>query len=154
MLNAREPKIVNGPEILDKYVGEAEKNIRDLFADAEDEWLSRGRESALHVIIFDEIDAIAKARGSMVGDGSGVRDSVVNQLLTMLDGMRKMDNILVVGLTNRKELIDPALLRAGRLEVQIEIRPPSLQGRKEILAIQLRAVSDVISNNLCSCCIK
>lgn len=60
---------------MDKYVGEAEKNIRMLFEDAEDEWARRGSESKLHVIIFDEIDAIAKSRGSLVGDGSGVRDS-------------------------------------------------------------------------------
>ena len=109
----------------------------------------RGAESALHVIIFDELDSIAKARGSLAGDASGVRDrfvlsadllsagsspapslcscylylpsfkspsivSVVNQLLALLDGVRSVDNVLVVGLTNRKELIDPALLRPGR----------------------------------------
>ena len=66
MLNAREPKIVNGPSILDKYVGESEANIRKLFADAEEEFKRMGNQSALHIIIFDEIDAICKARGSLV----------------------------------------------------------------------------------------
>eukprot|EP01041_Mallomonas_annulata_P011047 gene11047-23098_t len=140
-LNAREPKIVNGPEILDKFVGEAERNIRSLFADAEEEWTTRGPDSALHVIIFDELDAIAKVRGSLGGDGSGVRDSVVNQLLAMLDGVKSLGNVLVVGLTNRKELIDPALLRPGRLEVHLEIRPPDRRGREEVLEILLRPMA-------------
>lgn len=69
------------------------------------------------MIIFDEIDSIARKRGSLVGDGSGTRDSCVNQLLSKIDGMREMSNILVVGLTNRRDLLDPALLRAGRFEV-------------------------------------
>ncbi|TXG48620.1 hypothetical protein EZV62_024495 [Acer yangbiense] len=81
MLNGREPKIVNGPEVLSKFVGETEKNIRDLFADAENDQRSHGDQSELHVIIFDEIDAICKSRGS-TRDGTGVHDSIVNQLLT------------------------------------------------------------------------
>lgn len=67
MLNAREPKIVNGPDILNKYVGESEANLRKLFADAEEEWRRCGANSGLHIIIFDELDAICKQRGSMVG---------------------------------------------------------------------------------------
>jgi vesicle-fusing ATPase len=66
MLNAREPKIVNGPDILNKYVGESEANLRKLFADAEEEWRRCGANSGLHIIIFDELDAICKQRGSMV----------------------------------------------------------------------------------------
>lgn len=138
VLDAREPKIVNGPEILDKFVGEAEKNIRALFADAIQEWSQRGEKSALHVIIFDEFDSIAKRRGSMVGDNSGVRDSCVNQLLAIMDGIYSLNNILVIGLTNRIDLIDPAMLRPGRMEVQLEIKLPDLAGREEILAILLR----------------
>lgn len=134
-LNARTPKIVNGPEILDKFVGEAERNVRSLFAEAEQEWALRGRESELHIIILDELDSIAKARGRFGADTSGVRDSVVNQLLVMLDGVNSLDNVLVVGLTNRKELIDPALLRPGRLEVHLEIGMPDRTGREEILNI-------------------
>ena len=66
-LNSREPILVNGPEIMAKYVGEAERNIRDLFTPAEEEWAIRGPESELHVIIFDEFDSIAKKRGSLSG---------------------------------------------------------------------------------------
>jgi len=137
-LNARQPKIVNGPEVMDKYVGEAERNIRALFQDAEKEWKRRGSASALHVVIFDEIDAIARRRGSLVGDGSGTRDSCVNQLLTQLDGISQVNNVLVIGLTNRRDLLDPALLRAGRFEVQVQVNPPSEEGRREVLAVLLR----------------
>lgn len=105
MLGAREPQIVNGPEILDKFVGEAEKNVRALFRPAEIEYAQVGDASALHVIILDELDAIAKRRGSVSGDSTGVRDSVVNQLLSKMDGVREANNILVIGLTNRPELL-------------------------------------------------
>ena len=81
LLGAREPQIVNGPEILDKFIGEAERRVRDLFAPAEREYDEVGDQSALHLIILDEIDAIARKRGSMTSDTTGVRDSVVNQLL-------------------------------------------------------------------------
>lgn len=81
MLNAREPKIVNGPEILSKFVGASEENIRKLFADAEKEYKEKGDESGLHIIIFDELDAIFKQRGS-TNNGTGVGDTVVNQLLS------------------------------------------------------------------------
>jgi vesicle-fusing ATPase len=111
LLNGREPKVVNGPEVLSKFVGETEKNIRDLFADAEAEQKSRGDESELHIIIFDELDAICKARGS-TRDGTGVHDSIVNQLLTKIDGVEALNNILLIGMTNRKDLLDEALLRA------------------------------------------
>lgn len=137
-LNARPPKIVNGPELMNKYLGESERNIRALFEDARIEWEERGAESALHVIVFDELDAVARARGG--GDGAGERaaDAVVNQLLTLLDGVRGASNVLVVGLTNRLDLIDPALLRPGRLEVHVLIRAPDEAGRGEILRLLLR----------------
>ena len=142
ILGAREPQIVNGPEILDKFIGEAEKNIRALFAPAEQEFREVGDASALHIIILDEMDAIARKRGSMSSDSTGVRDSVVNQLLAKMDGVKEANNVLVVGLTNRPELLDPALLRPGRLEVQLRVELPDLIGRRDILRIHTRRMRE------------
>jgi len=137
MLNAREPKIVNGPEILDKYVGESEAKVRQLFGEAEEEERRMGPNSGLHIIIFDEIDAICKARGSQAGS-TGVNDTVVNQLLSKIDGVNQLNNILIIGMTNRRDMIDEALLRPGRLEVSIEIGLPKEKGRVQILNIHTR----------------
>lgn len=133
-LNSREPKIVNGPEVLDKFVGGSEEKIRALFADAEQEEKEAGDESMLHIIIFDELDAIMKKRGS-TSDSTGVNDSVVNQLLSKMDGVDSLNNILIIGMTNRKDMIDEAILRPGRLEVHVEIGLPSAEGREQILRI-------------------
>lgn len=141
MLNAREPKIVNGPEILSKYVGSSEENIRNLFKDAEAEYKAKGEESSLHIIIFDELDSIFKQRGSR-GDGTGVGDNVVNQLLAKMDGVDQLNNILVIGMTNRKDLIDSALLRPGRFEVQVEIQLPDEEGRVQIFEIQTKKMRE------------
>lgn len=135
MLNAREPKVINGPEVLNKYVGQSEENIRKLFADAEKEYKEKGDESGLHIIIFDELDAVCKQRGSGAGGGTGVGDSVVNQLLSKLDGVEQLNNILLIGMTNRMDMIDDALLRPGRLEVHMEISLPDESGRVQILKI-------------------
>ena len=90
-LHAKPPKIVNGPEILNKYVGASEENIRALFKDAEDEQAEKGDDSELHIIIFDEFDAISKVRGT-TGGGTGVNDSIVNQLLSKIDGVESLNS--------------------------------------------------------------
>ncbi|EFX83007.1 hypothetical protein DAPPUDRAFT_240520 [Daphnia pulex] len=141
MLNARAPKIVNGPQILDKYVGESEANVRRLFAEAEEDEKRLGLDSGLHIIILDEIDAICKSRGSVAG-ASGVHDTVVNQLLAKIDGVEQLNNILVIGMTNRRDMIDEALLRPGRMEVQMEIGLPSETGRAQILKIHTARMRD------------
>lgn len=142
MLNAREPKVINGPEVLNKYVGQSEENIRKMFADAEKEYKEKGDESGLHIIIFDELDAVCKQRGSGAGGGTGVGDSVVNQLLSKLDGVDQLNNILLIGMTNRKDMIDEALLRPGRLEVHMEISLPDEKGRAQILKIHTQKMRD------------
>ncbi|KAG2193738.1 hypothetical protein INT46_011349 [Mucor plumbeus] len=149
MLNAKEPKIVSGPEVLSKFVGQSEENVRKLFADAEEEYRSKGEESGLHIIIFDELDAICKSRGSRSGD-TGVGDSVVNQLLAKMDGVEQLNNILIIGMTNRKDMIDEALLRPGRLEVHMEIGLPDEKGRLQILKIHTSKMrtNDVLENDV------
>lgn len=134
VLNCKEPKVVNGPEIFDKFVGGSEKNVRDLFADAESDQATNGDESELHVIIFDEIDAICRKRGS-TNSGTGVNESVVNQLLSKIDGVDSLNNILIIGMTNRLDMIDEALLRPGRFEIHLEIGLPDEPGRKQIFTI-------------------
>lgn len=141
MLLAREPKVVNGPEVLNKYVGESEANIRKLFAEAEEEQAKMGIHSGLHVIIFDEIDAICKSRGASASS-AGVGDNVVNQLLSKIDGVDALQNVLLIGMTNRRDLIDEALLRPGRLEVQIEIGLPNEEGRLEIFKIHTKGLME------------
>jgi vesicle-fusing ATPase len=141
VLKAHEPKLVNGPEIFSKFVGESEKNIRELFAEAEKEERESGEDSKLHIIIFDEIDAICKPRGS-VNSGVAVHDTVVNQILSKLDGVESLNNILVIGMTNRKDMIDEAVLRPGRLEVHVEIGLPDEAGRVQIFRIHTRTMKE------------
>lgn len=134
ILECHPPKIVNGPEIFNKYVGEAEKNIRELFKEAEDEQAKSGDQSRLHLIIFDEFDAICKQRGSS-NNGTNTGDNVVNQLLSKIDGVTPLNNVLLIGMTNRKDLLDEAILRPGRFEVHVEVGLPTEEGRVEIFHI-------------------
>ncbi|CAG9573151.1 putative N-ethylmaleimide-sensitive factor [Leishmania major strain Friedlin] len=146
ILNCHEPKIVNGPEVFNKFVGGTEENIRKLFADAEKEQAEKGDQSRLHLIIFDEFDAICKQRGA-VRDSTGVNDNVVNQLLSKIDGVNSLNNVLLVGMTNRRDLIDEAILRPGRFEVHVEIGLPDEPGRVEIFRIHTRGM---LENNIMS----
>ena len=143
MITNKEPKIVNGPEIINKYVGQSEENVRALFNDAKNDYNINKENADLHVIIFDEIDAICKKRGG--GSLSAVNDTVVNQLLSMIDGVNQLNNIFIIGMTNRKELLDEALLRAGRIEVHIEVGLPNLNGRKQIFRIHTNKMN---TNNM------
>jgi vesicle-fusing ATPase len=138
LLTDRPPKIVSAPELLDRWVGGSEKLVRALFADAELELtMCNGdpSKSGLHVVVIDEIDAVFRKRSSATDSGEVVRASAVNQILAKLDGIKALSNVLVIGTTNRRELLDEALLRPGRLEVHIEIPLPDKEGRREILNI-------------------
>lgn len=141
VLNCRPPKIVNGPEVFNKFVGGTEENVRKLFEEAEKEQQAKGEQSGLHLIIFDEFDAICKQRGA-VRDSTGVNDNVVNQLLSKIDGVNSLNNVLLIGMTNRKDLLDDAILRPGRFEVHVEIGLPTEEGRVEIFRIHTKGMRD------------
>ncbi len=126
----------SGPEVFDKWVGSSEGNVRKLFAAARMTFKKMGKESPLFVVIIDEIDAMLGTRNG--NDSSPVRASVVNQFLTEMDGLSPLPNILVIGMTNRKELLDPAVLRPGRFDVQLEIPVPKAEGRKKIFEIHAK----------------
>jgi len=145
LLTDRPPKIVSAPELLDRWVGGSEKLVRELFSDAEAELrVCHGdlTKSGLHVIVIDEIDAVFRKRSSSEDSSQVTRASAVNQILTKMDGVNALGNILVIGTTNRKELLDTALLRPGRLEVQVEIPLPNAAGRLEILNLHLEALRE------------
>ncbi len=120
---------VKGPELLSKWVGESEKAVREVFRKA--------RQAAPCVVFFDEIDALAPARGSGIGD-SRVTERVISQLLTELDGIEELKDVVVIAATNRPDLIDPALLRPGRFDRLIYVPPPNREARLEILKIHAR----------------
>ncbi len=120
---------VKGPEIFSKWVGESERAIRELFRKA--------RQVAPSVIFIDEIDAIAPMRGIGIGD-SMVTERVVSQLLTEIDGLEKLEGVVVIGATNRPDILDPALLRPGRFDRIVYVPPPDKKARYEILKIHTR----------------
>lgn len=118
---------IKGPELLSRWVGASEQAVRELFA--------RARQAAPCIVFVDEIDSLAPARGLNSGD-AGVSDRVVGQLLTELDGLEEAPGILLIGATNRPEMLDPALLRPGRLDLQLKVDLPDRAGRLEILTVQ------------------
>jgi cell division protease FtsH len=117
--------VVSGPELKSRWVGESEEQLRLLF--------HRARQSAPAIIVFDELDSFASARGTYTG--SGVEHSMVNQLLTEMDGFHKEELVFVVGTTNLIDMLDPALLRPGRFEFHLYIPYPEADDRREILRI-------------------
>ncbi len=121
---------VKGPEVLSKWVGESEKAVREIF--------SRAREASPCIIFFDELDAIAPRRG--LHTDAGVTDRIVNQLLTEMDGIQILKDVVVIGATNRPDILDPALLRPGRFDRVIFVPPPDLEGRYQILQIHTRDI--------------
>jgi len=121
--------IINGPEIMNKYYGETEARLRDIFKEA--------KESSPSIIFIDEIDAIAPKREEAFGD---VEKRVVAQLLALMDGMQERGQVIVLGATNRPESLDPALRRPGRFDREIEIGVPNAEGRLEILQIHTRGM--------------
>lgn len=121
---------IKGPELLTMWFGESEANVRDVF--------DKARAAAPCVMFFDELDAIAKSRGGGGGDAGGASERVVNALLTEMDGMNAKKNVFIIGATNRPDIIDPALMRPGRLDQLLYIPLPDELGRLSILKAQLR----------------
>ena len=119
--------LINGPELMSKFYGESEKNLRDKFEEAE--------KSAPSIIFIDEIDAIAPKREDISGE---VERRVVSQMLTLMDGLQNRGKVVVIGATNRPNAIDPALRRPGRFDREVEINVPDKQGRLQILKIHTR----------------
>merc|ERR1711881_40081 len=121
---------IKGPELLTMWFGESEANVRDIF--------DKARSAAPCVLFFDELDSIAKSRGSSLGDGGGSGDRVMNQLLTEMDGMGAKKNVFIIGATNRPDILDGAIMRPGRLDQLIYIPMPDEESRMSILKANLR----------------
>jgi transitional endoplasmic reticulum ATPase len=133
---------VKGPALLSKYVGESERGVREVFRKA--------KQAAPCILFFDEIDALVPTRGLVASD-SHVTERVISQFLTELDGVEELGDVLVLGATNRLDMLDPALLRPGRLDLLLEIPVPDEEGRKAIFSVGLRGkpvAADVRVNEL------
>lgn len=122
---------IKGPELLDKYVGETERQIRDIFSAARE----KAQAGNPVVVFFDEMESLFRTRGT--GRSSDVETTIVPQLLAEIDGVESLDNVIVIGATNREDMIDPAVLRPGRLDVKIRINRPDRVGATEIFALYL-----------------
>jgi len=121
---------IKGPELLTMWFGESEGNVRQVF--------DKARQAAPCVLFFDELDSIAKSRGGSIGDGGGAADRVINQLLTEMDGMNAKKNVIIIGATNRPDIIDSAVLRPGRLDQLIYIPLPDKASRRQVFKAVLR----------------
>ncbi|MFX0172172.1 MAG: CDC48 family AAA ATPase [Candidatus Hodarchaeota archaeon] len=122
---------IRGPELLSKWVGESEKAVRDVFRKA--------KQASPSIIFLDELDAIAPRRGMFSG-GSHVMEGVVNQILTLLDGLENLKDVMVLGASNRPDMIDPALLRPGRFDRLVLVKAPDTQAREKILQIHTKGM--------------
>jgi proteasome-associated ATPase len=125
---------VKGPELLNKYVGETERQIREIFQRAKE----RSEEGLPVIVFFDEMDSIFRTRGT--GISSDVESTIVPQLLSELDGVETLKNVIVIGASNREDLIDPAILRPGRLDVKIKIERPTADQAKDVMSKYLHPV--------------
>jgi transitional endoplasmic reticulum ATPase len=121
---------IKGPELLSKWVGESEKGVREVFRKA--------RQAAPCIIFFDEVDAIAPRRGGGLGGDSHVTERLISQLLTELDGLEILTNVVVIAATNRPDIIDPALLRPGRFDRLLYVPPPDKDSRLQIIKIHTK----------------
>lgn len=121
---------VKGPELLTMWFGESESNVREVF--------DKARQSAPCVLFFDELDSIARARGSSAGDAGGAGDRVINQILTEIDGVGVKKNVFVIGATNRPDILDPAIMRPGRLDQLVYIPLPDEESRVQIFQAALK----------------
>jgi len=121
---------IKGPELLTMWFGESEANVREIF--------DKARGAAPCILFFDELDSIARSRGSSAGDAGGAGDRVINQILTEMDGMGPKKNVFIIGATNRPDIIDPAILRPGRLDQLIYIPLPDEGSRMGVLRAVLR----------------
>jgi len=130
---------IKGPELLSKWVGESEKGVRDIFR--------RARQAAPAIIFFDEVDALVPVRGSYQGS-SHVTESVVSQILTELDGLEELKNVVVLAATNRPDMIDTALLRPGRLDRHVYVPPPDEEGRRKIFEVYLGRAGDLLADDV------
>jgi proteasome-associated ATPase len=133
---------IKGPELLNKYVGETERHIRLVF--------QRAREKASNgtpvIVFFDEMDSIFRTRGS--GVSSDVENTIVPQLLSEIDGVEGLQNVIVIGASNREDMIDPAILRPGRLDVKIKIERPDAEAARDIFAKYIRADLPIHTDDL------
>nr|WP_306418489.1 proteasome ATPase [Arthrobacter glacialis] len=137
---------IKGPELLDKYVGETERQIRLIFSRARE----KASDGSAVVVFFDEMDSLFRTRGT--GVSSDVETTIVPQLLSEIDGVERLDNVIVIGASNREDMIDPAILRPGRLDVKVKIQRPDVEAAADIFAKYVTTAlpfhaDDVAANN-------